>query len=207
MLEREQADAVELALEDPLRPGEALLRERRGHRLEPSGKAVVIRSIILCRIVPLPTEGRFRLMACRPCERAKSRARPRAVIRGLHGRRGWPRDVRRRPRSGRSWGAATPRRRTSGRSPQSRSPVQSASSADDPLEADPLGFSREDVRSPRLRTRLSRLGQALEQRAGLAKPRRSRRRMYPASWPSCGGCAAPSRPPLPFVLRRRRKHA
>ena len=37
LLEREQADAVELALEDPLRPGEPLLRQRRGHRLEPLG--------------------------------------------------------------------------------------------------------------------------------------------------------------------------
>ena len=36
--EREQADAVELALEDPLRPGEPLLRQRRRHRLDPFGK-------------------------------------------------------------------------------------------------------------------------------------------------------------------------
>src|SRR5437762_11205074 len=35
LLEREQADAIELALEDPFRAGEALLRERRGHRLYP----------------------------------------------------------------------------------------------------------------------------------------------------------------------------
>ncbi len=38
LLEREQADAVELALEDPFRAGEPLLRERRGHRLDPFGK-------------------------------------------------------------------------------------------------------------------------------------------------------------------------
>ena len=35
VLEREQADAVELALEDPLRSGEALLRQRGRHRDEP----------------------------------------------------------------------------------------------------------------------------------------------------------------------------
>ena len=38
MFEREQADAIELALEDPLGPGEPLLRQRRRHRLDPFGK-------------------------------------------------------------------------------------------------------------------------------------------------------------------------
>ncbi len=38
LLEREQPDAVELALEDPLGAREALLRERRRHRLDPVGK-------------------------------------------------------------------------------------------------------------------------------------------------------------------------
>ena len=38
VLEREQPDAVELALEDPLGPGEPVLCERRRHRLEPFGK-------------------------------------------------------------------------------------------------------------------------------------------------------------------------
>ena len=36
--EREQADAVVLALEEPLRPGEPLLGERGSHRYEPLGK-------------------------------------------------------------------------------------------------------------------------------------------------------------------------
>ena len=35
MLEGEQANAIELALEHPVRPGEPLLRERRRHRLNP----------------------------------------------------------------------------------------------------------------------------------------------------------------------------
>ena len=38
LTEREQANAIELPLEEPLRPSEALLRERRGHRLDPIGK-------------------------------------------------------------------------------------------------------------------------------------------------------------------------
>src|SRR5207244_3141694 len=38
LLEREQTDAVELALEDPLRPRKALLRESGGHRLDPFRK-------------------------------------------------------------------------------------------------------------------------------------------------------------------------
>ena len=38
LLEREQADAVELALEDPFRSGEALLGQRRRHRFDPVGK-------------------------------------------------------------------------------------------------------------------------------------------------------------------------
>src|SRR6267154_1748550 len=38
LFEREQADAVELALADPLRPGEALLREGRCHGLDRFGK-------------------------------------------------------------------------------------------------------------------------------------------------------------------------
>jgi hypothetical protein len=38
LLERDEADAVELSLEDPFRAGETLLRERRGHRLEPIRK-------------------------------------------------------------------------------------------------------------------------------------------------------------------------
>ncbi len=36
----EQADAVELSLEDPLRPAEPLLRQRCGHRHEPFGKRI-----------------------------------------------------------------------------------------------------------------------------------------------------------------------
>jgi hypothetical protein len=38
ILERDHADPVELPLEDPLRPGEAVLGQRRRHRLEPFGK-------------------------------------------------------------------------------------------------------------------------------------------------------------------------
>ena len=38
LLEREQPDAVELALEDPLRAREPLLRQRRRHGLEPFGE-------------------------------------------------------------------------------------------------------------------------------------------------------------------------
>src|SRR5207245_4025062 len=38
VLERQQADAIELALEDPLGPGEPRLCERRRHRLDPVGK-------------------------------------------------------------------------------------------------------------------------------------------------------------------------
>jgi hypothetical protein len=38
LLERNQADAVELTLEDPVRAGEAVLCERRRHRLQPIGK-------------------------------------------------------------------------------------------------------------------------------------------------------------------------
>src|SRR5262245_20999884 len=33
----EEADAIELALEHPVRSGEAILRQRRSHRLEPVG--------------------------------------------------------------------------------------------------------------------------------------------------------------------------
>ncbi len=39
VLEREQADAVELALERPLGPREALVSQGRGHRLDPVGKS------------------------------------------------------------------------------------------------------------------------------------------------------------------------
>jgi len=38
VLECEETNAIELALEDPLGIGEALLRERRGHRFDPVGK-------------------------------------------------------------------------------------------------------------------------------------------------------------------------
>ena len=41
VLERQQPNAVELALEDPLGPGEPVLRERRRHRFEPVGKRVI----------------------------------------------------------------------------------------------------------------------------------------------------------------------
>src|SRR3954471_8503797 len=41
MLERQQADAVELSLEDPVRGLKALARQRRGHRLEPLWEAFV----------------------------------------------------------------------------------------------------------------------------------------------------------------------
>ena len=37
-LVREQADAIELSLKDPIRAGEALLGERGGHRLDPFGE-------------------------------------------------------------------------------------------------------------------------------------------------------------------------
>jgi hypothetical protein len=38
LFEREQADAVEFSFEDPVRPGEPLLRQRCRHRHEPFGK-------------------------------------------------------------------------------------------------------------------------------------------------------------------------
>src|SRR5687767_10064438 len=39
VLERDQSNAVVFALEDPLSAGEALLRERRFHRLQPLGRS------------------------------------------------------------------------------------------------------------------------------------------------------------------------
>jgi hypothetical protein len=38
VLEREETNAIELSLEEPFRPGEALLGKRGGHRLEPVRK-------------------------------------------------------------------------------------------------------------------------------------------------------------------------
>ena len=44
IFEREQADAVQLALEDPLRTGEPLMSEGRGHGLDPFGNEAVTRA-------------------------------------------------------------------------------------------------------------------------------------------------------------------
>src|SRR5205814_7512548 len=86
VFERQQTDAVKLALEDPLRPGEALLRERCCHRRHPFGKGhFYMKHLVRSAIKRRPVQSAQRLASIAvvhgPCV-GQSERQPRRRLNG-----------------------------------------------------------------------------------------------------------------------------